>query len=154
MNSQPPILVALDFLAILLLCAQLVGVLSQKNLTFKIKLVGGIFVLICLAAIISCAGPEAGRPPEPPLPKKEPCIVTLEAFCVRASSCHLLELQTCLSETAPICANVRGITPQEADECAMAVLRAPCDDMMPDQCIGIAEPRAVRRRPVPGARDL
>lgn len=110
--------------------------------------------LMALSATSCTTAPE----PRPWTRSEQNCLDLVEVFCFKeASVCGRGDIDECLSSRFA-CAGVRGISDAEADGCAAASARTSCDVLVPNECVGIAEPPpeepARVLSPQPEARDL
>lgn len=137
--------VAIDILACLFLGVQFLAyVITTRRYPIGVTLVGMFVSSVCFLAVISCAGPAPTLPPAPSTKTKlSPCAVTLEAFCSKGQTCGYFEKRGCMARGAPECDTIQGITPTEAEVCAYALGKTSCQEMVPLECVSIAEPVTV-----------
>ena len=140
-----------DTAAVIFLGLSFLGVMVKAPVApLRFTLGGLLFLFVLFGAVLSCAAS-----PPPPKPKPSPCIVTLEAFCTRGAQCRFFTEQACMAQGVDQCTTVKGITAFEADICAEAVSQAPCKDIVPQECMGIADPPStIEASPQPDTRKL
>lgn len=135
-------------LALLILAAIIViGQASKAPLSQTI--IGLLMLGLVAVGVISCApvrvSPERHT-------SQDRCVDLVVQSCLRVGQCYGSAFEEeCMTTTAG-CHNVIGISQMEADLCAQAIERAPCDRLVPDVCLGIAEEAAPKTQQ--NTRDL
>lgn len=91
-------------------------------------------------------------------PAEERCAALGADFCRFLNRCAGASLTECIPFQLEACNGVTGISAAEYAACHAAMGEAQCQDPMPNQCLGIAEPPANRIQPQsnrhPDQRDL
>jgi hypothetical protein len=143
---NPAAAFAFDVIACVLLGFALIGSLTlAPRRPLFLTLFSIAFVVVMAIAALSCS-----TTPSKPAVAKSPCVVTLEAFCKKGSACGYFDERSCMARGASECDTVQGITPTEAEVCAAALQKTTCSELVPIECMSIAEPAA----PQPNTREL
>ena len=101
---------------------------------------------------MSCATAPAPKPAQtipPGVPRQllidlgagsaERCVSLIVVLCAKVDACGG-DYNRCVDMMQPMrCMDVGGIEEVEAEACAHALDRLPCDGQVPDECLGIGE---------------
>jgi hypothetical protein len=112
---------------------------------FTLKVLGSCAVagaiMYALFVAFGCATPQPITTPEEVKVEaraSNPCMVIGETYCAKGEMCGAWLFKDCVAAFEPVCAQVHGITPREAEACALAIIGEACDGSMPEECVGIS----------------
>lgn len=99
---------------------------------------------------------EPGPVAVPGIDSPDRCAALLALACVHDARCGGMPADACFYPVVSQCDLILGITPEESNTCATAILDLTCTDPWPMECVGIAfealpDPPAFEAPELPGA---
>lgn len=147
------VMFAVDVVALVVMAIAALFVLMDAGKRPLGQTLVSLLLYACIVvAVLGCSTTPRETPARES--SQERCVDLVVVSCERVGACYGPDFEKeCLGTTSG-CANVVGISQVEADICRHAIERAPCDRLVPDACLGIAEPKDAEGSPQPTTRTL